>query len=125
MMFVAHLRTEILSRADVARLIKEIASKIEKGQDADVLRFAGQQVGTFSVGFSKRQVPMQRTPLTINEVVEMVKVHRATIDRLVKAGKFPEGTFVSPNRRIWYLDQIIKWQRTGKHYPQRKGKRRR
>jgi len=30
--------------------------------------------------------------------------------RLEKRGLFPKGTFISPNKKIWYLDEIIKWQ---------------
>ena len=29
---------------------------------------------------------------------------------LIKAGGFPRGTYVSPNRRAWFADEIAHWQ---------------
>jgi prophage regulatory protein len=44
-----------------------------------------------------------------------------------KAGKFPRSTFISPNRRIWYEDEIIAWQNAVDEFDprRRRGKRRR
>jgi predicted DNA-binding transcriptional regulator AlpA len=27
-----------------------------------------------------------------------------------KAGRFPKSTYISPNRRVWFGDEIIAWQ---------------
>jgi hypothetical protein len=27
-----------------------------------------------------------------------------------KAGRFPKSTYISPNRRVWFEDEIIAWQ---------------
>ena len=27
-----------------------------------------------------------------------------------KAGRFPKSTYISPNRRVWFADEIIRWQ---------------
>jgi prophage regulatory protein len=44
-----------------------------------------------------------------------------------KAGKFPRSTYISPNRRIWYEDEIIAWQNAVDEFDprRRRGKRRR
>jgi hypothetical protein len=30
--------------------------------------------------------------------------------RMEKAGRFPKSTYISPNRRVWFEDEIIAWQ---------------
>jgi prophage regulatory protein len=44
-----------------------------------------------------------------------------------KAGKFPRSTYISPNRRIWYEDEIIAWQNAVDEFDprRRRGKGRR
>jgi predicted DNA-binding transcriptional regulator AlpA len=39
-----------------------------------------------------------------------VPIARTTLFRMIKAGTFPAPTYISPNRRVWYEDQIIAWQ---------------
>jgi prophage regulatory protein len=41
-----------------------------------------------------------------------VPVGRSTLWRMEKAGRFPRSTYISPNRRIWFEDEIIAWQKT-------------
>jgi len=51
-----------------------------------------------------------RIMLNEKQVLEIVPVSRATLLRLEKAGKFPRSTYISPNRRIWFKDEIVSWQ---------------
>lgn len=62
----------------------------------------------------------------INEemLLRLVPIGRATLFRLMKQNKFPRGTFVSPNRRLWLASEIARWQReVDEHVPgRRRGK---
>ena len=53
-----------------------------------------------------------RTRRMLNEkqVLEIVPVGRTTLYRMEKAGRFPKSTYISPNRRVWFEDEIIAWQ---------------
>lgn len=51
-----------------------------------------------------------RRMLNEKQVLEIVPVSRTTLFRLEKAGKFPRSTYISPNRRVWFEDEIIAWQ---------------
>jgi prophage regulatory protein len=51
-----------------------------------------------------------RRMLNEDKVLEIVPVSRTTLYRMEKAGRFPRSTYISPNRRIWYADEIIAWQ---------------
>jgi predicted DNA-binding transcriptional regulator AlpA len=51
-----------------------------------------------------------RRMLNEAQVLEIVPVSRTTLHRMGKAGSFPKGTYISPNRKIWYEDEIIAWQ---------------
>jgi prophage regulatory protein len=52
-----------------------------------------------------------RRMLSIEQVLEIVPVSQVTLWRMEKARRFPRGTFISPNKKIWWLDEVIAWQR--------------
>ncbi|MET4481206.1 AlpA family phage regulatory protein [Bradyrhizobium sp. F1.13.3] len=51
-----------------------------------------------------------RRMLNEQQVLHIVPVGRTTLYRMEKAGTFPRSTYISPNRKIWYEDEIIAWQ---------------
>jgi prophage regulatory protein len=53
-----------------------------------------------------------RRMLNEKQVLVIVPVSRTTLFRMEKAGRFPRSTYISPNRRIWYADEITAWQNT-------------
>jgi prophage regulatory protein len=52
-----------------------------------------------------------RRMLNEKMVLEIVPVGHTTLWRLEKVGRFPKSTYISPNRRIWFADEIAAWQR--------------
>src|SRR5437899_4150784 len=52
-----------------------------------------------------------RRMLNEKQVLEIVPVGRTTLYRMEKAGRFPRSTYISPNRRVWFEDQVVAWQR--------------
>ena len=52
-----------------------------------------------------------RRMLIEKQVLQIIPFSRTTLYRMEKEGKFPRSTYISPNRRVWYEDQIIAWQR--------------
>jgi prophage regulatory protein len=51
-----------------------------------------------------------RRMLSEKQVLEIVPVSPVTLWRMVKRGEFPSPTFLSPNKKFWWLDEISKWQ---------------
>jgi prophage regulatory protein len=51
-----------------------------------------------------------RRMLSEKQVLEIVPVGRTTLYRMEKAGRFPRSTYISPNRRVWFEDEIVAWQ---------------
>src|ERR1700761_8071413 len=51
-----------------------------------------------------------RRMLNEKQVLEIIPVSRTTLFRMEKAGRFPKSTYISPNRRVWFEDEIIGWQ---------------
>ena len=51
-----------------------------------------------------------RRMLNEEQVLAIIPVSRTTLFRMGKAGSFPQGTYISPNRKVWYEDEIIAWQ---------------
>jgi predicted DNA-binding transcriptional regulator AlpA len=45
------------------------------------------------------------------EVLALVPISRTTLFRLQRANKFPKSVHLSPNRRAWFLDEIVRWQK--------------
>jgi prophage regulatory protein len=53
-----------------------------------------------------------RKMLSENEVLDLLPFGRTTLFSLIKTGGFPRGTYVSPNRRAWFADDVARWQNT-------------
>jgi prophage regulatory protein len=51
-----------------------------------------------------------RKMLSENEVLDLLPFGRTTLFGLIKRGGFPRGTYVSPNRRGWFADEVARWQ---------------
>jgi predicted DNA-binding transcriptional regulator AlpA len=51
-----------------------------------------------------------RKMLDLTRVLQIVPVSPVTLWRMEKKGLFPRGTFISPNKKIWYEDEITRWQ---------------
>jgi predicted DNA-binding transcriptional regulator AlpA len=51
-----------------------------------------------------------RRMLTEAQVLDIVPVGRTTLFQMIKDGRFPRGTYISANRRIWFGDEVAAWQ---------------
>jgi len=51
-----------------------------------------------------------RRMLNEKQVLEIVPVGRTTLFRMEKSDRFPKSTYISPNRRVWFEDEIVAWQ---------------
>jgi prophage regulatory protein len=51
-----------------------------------------------------------RRMLNEAQVLAIVPVGRTTLFRMAKTGRFPRSTYISPNRRVWFEDEIVAWQ---------------
>ncbi|UPK03158.1 AlpA family phage regulatory protein [Bradyrhizobium sp. 170] len=53
-----------------------------------------------------------RRMLTLEQVLKLVPVGHSTLKRMMAREQFPRPHYISPNKRVWYEDQIERWQRT-------------
>jgi predicted DNA-binding transcriptional regulator AlpA len=51
-----------------------------------------------------------RRMLNERQVLQLVPVSPSTLYRMEKTGRFPKSTYVSPNRRLWFEDEVVAWQ---------------
>jgi len=51
-----------------------------------------------------------RRMLNEKQVLEIVPVSTVTLWRMEKEGRFPKGSYISSNRKIWFEDEIVAWQ---------------
>jgi prophage regulatory protein len=63
-----------------------------------------------------------RRMLNEKQVLEILPISRTTLYRMEKAGRFPKSTYISPNRRVWFADQIIAWQNAVDEFDPRRGR---
>ena len=63
-----------------------------------------------------------RRMLNEKQVLEIVPVGRTTLYRMEKAGRFPRSTYISPNRRVWFADQIVAWQKAVDEFNPNRGR---
>jgi prophage regulatory protein len=52
-----------------------------------------------------------REMLTLKQVLELIPLNRSTVFRMEKEGIFPQGTFPTPRKKLWFRDDIIGYQR--------------
>ena len=52
-----------------------------------------------------------REMLSAREVLLMIPIDRASLFRLESDGLFPQGHWVSARKKLWFRDEVIKWQR--------------
>ena len=63
-----------------------------------------------------------RRMLNETQVLAIVPVSRTTLFRMEKAGRFPRSTYISPNRRVWFEDEIIAWQNAVDEFDPNRGR---
>jgi prophage regulatory protein len=63
-----------------------------------------------------------RRMLNEAQVLQVIPVSRTTLHRMQKAGRFPKSTYISPNRRVWFEDEIIAWQNAVDEFDPRRGR---
>ncbi|WP_426613809.1 helix-turn-helix transcriptional regulator [Bradyrhizobium sp. McL0616] len=63
-----------------------------------------------------------RRMLNEAQVLAIIPVGRTTLYRMEKAGRFPRCTYISPNRRVWYEDEIVAWQNVVDEFNPRRGR---
>jgi prophage regulatory protein len=63
-----------------------------------------------------------RRMLNEKQVLGIVPVGRTTLYRMEKSGRFPRSTYISPNRRVWFADEIIAWQNAVDEFNPRRGR---
>jgi predicted DNA-binding transcriptional regulator AlpA len=63
-----------------------------------------------------------RRMLNEKQVLAIVPVGRTTLYRMEKAGRFPRSTYISPNRRVWFEDEIIAWQKAVDEFNPNRGR---
>jgi hypothetical protein len=51
----------------------------------------------------------------------LVPVGRTTLYRM-ETGRFPRSTYISPNRRVWFADQIVAWQKAVDEFNPNRGR---
>ena len=66
--------------------------------------------------------PEPRRMLNEAQVLALIPVSRTTPHRMTKTGRFPKGTYVSANRRLWFADEIIAWQNAVDEFDPNRGR---
>jgi predicted DNA-binding transcriptional regulator AlpA len=51
-----------------------------------------------------------RRMLNIEQVLAIVPISRTSLFRLERKGAFPASYWPTPNRRVWFEDEIVAWQ---------------
>jgi len=51
-----------------------------------------------------------RRMLTEAQVLTVIPVSTTTLWRMERRGLFPRGTFISANRKVWFEDEVVRWQ---------------
>ncbi|KRR14604.1 hypothetical protein CQ12_10765 [Bradyrhizobium jicamae] len=61
-----------------------------------------------------------RRMLTEEQVLAIIPVSGVTLWRMVRDGRFPRPHYISPNRKVWFSDEIVAWQNDVERQRQRR-----
>jgi prophage regulatory protein len=84
-----------------------------------VMATAVQQAQTEDRAVDKRE---PRRMLNEQQVLALIPVSRTTLYRMEKTGRFPKSTYISPNRRVWFEDDIVAWQNAVDEFDPNRGR---
>ena len=57
--------------------------------------------------------------LTLDQIMELIPVSRATLHRMEKAGRFPAAKQIGPHRRAWRARDVYAWIEENEPQPRR------
>jgi prophage regulatory protein len=69
-----------------------------------------------------REKTEPRRMLNEKQILQIVPIGRTTLYRMEKAGRFPRSTYISPNRRVWFEDEIVAWQNAVDEFDPNRGR---
>jgi predicted DNA-binding transcriptional regulator AlpA len=52
-----------------------------------------------------------REMISMEQILQMIPLHRNTLHRMIKEGAFPKAQLVTPHKKLWFKDEIIRWQK--------------
>lgn len=52
-----------------------------------------------------------REMLTAEQVMAKINISRTALWRLESEGLFPQGQLITPHRKLWFFDEVLRWQR--------------
>jgi prophage regulatory protein len=100
--------------ADTARATREAEQGVHDGAKIAAPRVEPEH------GAPAKSEP--RRMLNEAQVRAIIPVSRTTLFRMAKTGRFPRSTYISPNRRVWFEDEIIAWQRSVDEFNPNRGR---
>jgi prophage regulatory protein len=56
-------------------------------------------------------VEAPRRMLSVDQVLEILPVSRTTLFRMERDGMFPPSHNISAQKRAWYADEVLAWQK--------------
>jgi predicted DNA-binding transcriptional regulator AlpA len=89
---------------DIAVLKKVLGLK-DEATEADIIA----AITTARVTQLLRVEPRRVIPLG-DELTSVTGLHRSQIKELEAAGKFPKGYRLSANKKVWFADDVKRWQ---------------
>jgi prophage regulatory protein len=56
-------------------------------------------------------VPALRPMVSEKQILDRIPIARSTLQNWEKEGHFPKSVQIGPNRKAWYEDEVVAWQR--------------
>jgi predicted DNA-binding transcriptional regulator AlpA len=56
------------------------------------------------------------------ELLKLIPMSRSTLHRMQKKGRFPQGKYVSENRKLYFADVVAQWQDTVDEFNPNRGR---
>ncbi len=58
-----------------------------------------------------RQGQQLRPMLSEKQILDRIPIARSTLQKWEREGDFPKSVQIGPNRKAWYADEVVAWQK--------------
>ena len=94
----------LLARVKGANLKHVLAAALSVGREQ------ARQIAELERALDSEAQREPRRMLSESQVLALLPFGRTTLFSLIKTDRFPHGTYISPNRRFWFSDEVARWQ---------------
>jgi prophage regulatory protein len=100
----------MLKKSETSKPLNDLPLPVRLGTDGRGNEDKRQEAESEEAESENRARAGPRRMMTEREVLRLIPISRSTLWRREREGTFPRGSYISPNRKVWFEDEVCAWQ---------------